>query len=68
MDEETCKKARIEEEDKILKVSVKWHNAIYHFDLDPYDDVAIFKHLIYRDTQVRPDRQKILNLKAKGGK
>jgi hypothetical protein len=68
MDEETCKKARIEEEEKLLKVSVKWSNAIFHFEVDPEDDVEILKHLIHRETQVRPDRQKILNLKAKGGK
>lgn len=39
----------------------------YHLIFDPFDDVAILKHAIYRDTLVRPDRQKILNLKAKGG-
>lgn len=36
--------------------------------MDPLDDIAILKHGIYRETMVRPDRQKILNLKAKGGK
>lgn len=45
MDEETCKKARIEEEeeDKILKILLKWNNAIFHLKMDPEDDVAILK-------------------------
>lgn len=32
------------------------------------DDVAILRYLICRETEVNPSRQKILNLKGKGGK
>lgn len=44
MDEETCKKARIEEEEKIMKGSLKWNNSIYHLTLDPEDDIAILRN------------------------
>ena len=55
------------EVDEVVKIMVKWNNLIYHLEMDSLDDVAILKHVIYRETLVRPDRQKILNLKGKGG-
>jgi hypothetical protein len=36
-------------------------------EVDPLDDVAILRYEIYKETQVKPERQKILNLKAKAG-
>jgi hypothetical protein len=46
---------------------LKWNGAVFHLELDPLDDVAILKHEIYKATLVKPERQKILNLKGKGG-
>lgn len=40
---------------------------MFHLELDPYDNVAILRYEICKETQVKPERQKILNLKAKGG-
>lgn len=40
---------------------------MFHLELDPLDDVAILRYEIFKETQVKPERQKILNLKAKGG-
>lgn len=40
---------------------------MYHMELDPLDDVAILRYEIFKETQVKPERQKILNLKAKAG-
>lgn len=40
---------------------------MYHLELDPFDNVAILRYEICKETQVKPERQKILNLKAKGG-
>lgn len=47
--------------------ALKWNNNMYHLELDPLDDVAILKYEIFKETQVKQERQKILNLKAKGG-
>lgn len=47
---------------------MKWNAAIFHLELDPLDDVAILRYEIFKETQVKQERQKILNLKAKGGK
>lgn len=62
---ESCKKPRME--DTTVKIAVKWNNGLYNFECDDSDDVAILRHLIYRETLVKPERQKILNLKGKGG-
>lgn len=46
---------------------LKWNNQMYHLELDPLDDVAILRYEIFKETQVKSERQKILNLKAKAG-
>lgn len=51
-----------------IKIDLKWNAAIFHLEMDPLDDVAILRYEIFKETQVKPERQKILNLKAKGGK
>jgi hypothetical protein len=50
------------------KQILKWNNQMYHLELDPLDDVAILRYEIFKETQVKSERQKILNLKAKAGK
>lgn len=40
---------------------------MFHLELDPVDNVAILRYEIFKVTQVKQERQKILNLKAKGG-
>lgn len=40
---------------------------IYHLQLDPEDNVAILRYQIFKETQVKSERQKILNLKGKDG-
>lgn len=46
---------------------MKWNAHMFHLELDPVDNVAILRYEIFKETQVKPERQKILNLKAKGG-
>jgi hypothetical protein len=45
---------------------LKWNGQLFHLELDPLDDVAILRYEIFKETQVKQERQKILNLKAKG--
>lgn len=40
---------------------------MFHMELDPVDNVAILRYEIFKETQVKQERQKILNLKAKEG-
>jgi ubiquitin-like domain-containing CTD phosphatase 1 len=48
-------------------IIVKWSGNEYVVDdLTEIDTVAVLKHVIYRKTNVRPERQKLLNLKYKG--
>lgn len=52
---------------KDVNVVVKWSGKEYSIlDLTEQDSVAILKHEIFKRTQVRPERQKLLNLKYKG--
>lgn len=46
---------------------LKWNAQMYHLELDPEDNVAILRYQIYKETLVKPERQKILNLKGKDG-
>lgn len=46
---------------------LKWNNCIFHLEVDPLDDVAILRYEIFKQTQVKAERQKILNLKGKAG-
>lgn len=55
------------EDVKEVSVIVKWSGKEYKInDLNEQDTVAILKHEIYKKTQVKPERQKLLNLKYKG--
>lgn len=49
-----------------FKLIVKWSGAEYEIELDPQDNIALLKHEIFKRTNVRPERQKLLNLKFKG--
>lgn len=51
----------------LLSKVLKWNANIFHLVLDPLDDVAILRYNIFKETMVKPERQKILNLKAKAG-
>lgn len=52
---------------KDVSIIVKWSGKEYPItDLNELDTVAVLKHEIYKSTQVRPERQKLLNLKHKG--
>lgn len=54
----------MEEEVKLL---VKWSGKEYEIDsLSENDNIAILKQAIFKKTGVRPERQKLLNLKHKG--
>lgn len=46
---------------------MKWNAQMYHLLLDPEDNVAILRYQIFKETQVKSERQKILNLKGKDG-
>lgn len=50
----------------MMKITVKWSGKEYEIELDENSTVAQFKCMIHRETGVRPDRQKLLNLKLKG--
>lgn len=48
------------------KLFVKWSGKEYEIDLTENDSVADLKAAIHKETGVRPERQKLLNLKLKG--
>lgn len=49
-----------------LKLIVKWSGAEYDVELHPQDNIAVLKHEIFKKTNVKPERQKLLNVKYKG--
>lgn len=50
-----------------ITIIVKWSGKEYPItDLTQHDNVAILKHEIFKKTQVKPEHQKLLNLKYKG--
>ncbi|XP_055906770.1 ubiquitin-like domain-containing CTD phosphatase 1 [Eupeodes corollae] len=52
---------------KDATIIVKWSGKEFPItDLTDQDTVAVLKHEIFKKTQVRPERQKLLNLKFKG--
>lgn len=52
---------------KEVSIIVKWSGKEYPItDLTEHDPVALLKHEICKATHVRPERQKLLNLKYKG--
>lgn len=51
---------------KDLSIILKWCGKEYSLELTNQDTVAILKHEIYKQTSVRPERQKLINLKYKG--
>lgn len=52
---------------KDINVTIKWSGKEYLIeDINDNDTVAILRHEIFKKTQVRPERQKLLNLKYKG--
>lgn len=51
----------------VCLITLKWSGKEFPLnDLSEQDTVAMLKHEIYKKTQVRPERQKLLNLKYKG--
>lgn len=50
-----------------LKLLVKWSGQEYEVDgVNENDNIETLKDAIFRKTGVRPERQKLLNLKFKG--
>lgn len=50
-----------------ITIVVKWSAKEYPItDLTDQDTVAVLRHEIFKRTLVRPNRQKLLNLKYKG--
>lgn len=52
--------------DNILKLIIKWSGKEYEMELTENDSVMDLKCAIQKQTGVRPERQKLLNLKYKG--
>lgn len=53
--------------DNPIKLSVKWNGREYEMpELSPSDSVAMLKIAIENATGVRPERQKLLNVKFQG--
>lgn len=48
------------------KIVIKWSGKEYEIELAENDTVANLKEAVQRETGVRPERQKLLNLKFKG--
>lgn len=48
------------------KVFVKWSGKEYEVDVSENDTVEDLKNAIQKQTGVKPERQKLLNLKFKG--
>lgn len=52
-----------------IKLSVKWNGKEYDIpEFSPSDSVAMLKIAIENATGVRPERQKLLNVKFQGNK
>lgn len=52
---------------KEVSLIIKWSGKEFPIeDLTEHDTVAVLRHEICKKTQVRPERQKLLNLKYKG--
>lgn len=52
---------------KDVSIIVKWNGKEFPItDLSDQETVAVLKHEIAKLTNVRPERQKLLNLKYKG--
>lgn len=52
---------------KEMCIIVKWSGKEYPIvDITEHDSVAILRHEIFKKTHVKPERQKLLNLKYKG--
>lgn len=49
-----------------VKIIVKWSGKEYDVELTENDTVADLKNAIEKQTGVKPERQKLLNLKLKG--
>ncbi|CAH2010157.1 unnamed protein product [Acanthoscelides obtectus] len=49
-----------------IKIILKWSGKEYNIELSESDNVVDLKNAIEKETGVRPDRQKLLNLKLKG--
>lgn len=55
------------DEVKDISIIVKWCGKEYTIsDCVNSDTVGVLRHEIFKKTQVRPERQKLLNLKYKG--
>ncbi|KAJ8920209.1 hypothetical protein NQ315_011870 [Exocentrus adspersus] len=52
--------------DGIIKIALKWSGKEYEIELNEADNVLDLKKEIEKQTGVRPERQKLLNLKLKG--
>ncbi|KAK9743701.1 Ubiquitin family [Popillia japonica] len=52
--------------DNLTKIIVKWSGKEYEIELTENDTVLNLKQAIHKQTGVRPDRQKLLNLNFKG--
>lgn len=52
----------------IIKIVLKWSGKEYEIELNEDDNVMDLKKEIEKQTGVRPNRQKLLNLKLKGTK
>lgn len=53
--------------DNPIKLSVKWNGREYEIpEFSPSDSVAMLKVAIENATGVRPERQKLLNVKFQG--
>lgn len=45
-----------------LSIIVKWCGKEFSIEVTNQDTVAVLKHEIYKQTKVRPERQKLINL------
>ncbi|XP_018011476.1 ubiquitin-like domain-containing CTD phosphatase 1 isoform X2 [Hyalella azteca] len=50
----------------VMSLSVKWNGALFPIDIYEGMTVSEFKEEIQTQTKVRPEKQKLINLKAKG--
>lgn len=54
--------------ESLAKIIVKWSGKEYEIAITENDTVTDLKQAIQKATGVRPDRQKLLNLKLKGSR
>ena len=53
-DERSTKLQKMDTNEGLITIDLKWNNSLYQLLVDPDDDVLILKHKIQMETEVLP--------------